>query len=286
MIVYGDLLFLINFSMDFLCFYFSCLLLHKRLPTLRACIAASIGGVYSVGALFIRVPSEVALAIDIFVLVIMCLIVYLEKGIGILRFAKLVFLYFFVSALLGGVMTALFSLLNRMKLFSGQGADENDLSVWVFALLAALGSIFTLNWGRFFRSTSHKRTVNLRVEGNGGRVTLSALVDSGNLALEPISGKGVAFANLESCRAVLDGELYSFIKGDGQLEEMPFSLASSVRFVPAKTVSGSVLVPAVYLKRVCMISGKSEKELDIYIGLVRDGAIRNHDAIISSEVLI
>ena len=30
--VYGDLLFCVNFSMDFLCFYLTAKLLHRRLP--------------------------------------------------------------------------------------------------------------------------------------------------------------------------------------------------------------------------------------------------------------
>ena len=286
MIVYGDLLFLINFSMDFLCFYFSCLLMHKRLPTIRACIASAIGGLYSVCALFIKASSGVALTIDISVLVLMCFIVYINKGMDIFKFIKMVILYFAISALLGGVMTALFSFLNKLNLFGSQGTDENDINVWVFALLATLGSIFTLNFGRFFRTSSSKKTVNLRLEDGTEHTDLVALVDSGNLAVEPMSNKGVAFANLESCKRVIDNDLYEFIKNGCGVDNMPFLLASKVRFVPSRTVSGSVLVPAVRPKSVKLISGKGEKSLDIYVALVRDGTIKDYDAIISSEVLL
>ena len=80
MIVYGDLLFLINFSMDFLCFYISCLLLHKKLPTLRACFSSCIGGIYSVVALFIAVDKISAFVIDISVLILMCIVVYYKRN--------------------------------------------------------------------------------------------------------------------------------------------------------------------------------------------------------------
>ena len=113
-----------------------------------------------------------------------------------------------------------------------------------------------------------------------------ALVDSGNLAVEPMSNKGVAFANLESCKRVIDNDLYEFIKNGGGIDNMPFLLASKVRFVPSRTVSGSVLVPAVRPKSVKLISDKGEKALDIYVALVRDGMIKDYDAIISSEVLL
>ena len=118
MVVYGDLLFFINFSMDFLCFYISCLLLHQRLPIFRACLSSFVGGVYSVLALFLTFDGAKATALDILVLILMCLVVYCGKEVTFLRIVKGIFLYFFVSALLGGLMTALFSLFNASQSFS------------------------------------------------------------------------------------------------------------------------------------------------------------------------
>ena len=168
----------------------------------------------------------------------------------------------------------------------GGETDENDLNMWVFALLAALGSVFTLGGGRFFRSSASKKTATLILEGKGGRAELNALIDSGNLATEPISGKAVAFANVERCRAVLDVELYDAIKSGSSLESMPFYISSAIRFVPAKTVTGSVLVPAVRIKVARIISGNIEKDIDIYVALIDEGKIENFDAIISGEVLL
>ena len=74
MVVYGDLLFMINFSMDFLCFYFSCLLTHRKLPNLRAVIASSLGGIYSVVVLFMSVKQPLAFILDVFALFLMCAI--------------------------------------------------------------------------------------------------------------------------------------------------------------------------------------------------------------------
>ena len=115
MTVYGDLLFLINFSMDFLCFYLSCLLLHRKMKLGRTFIASVLGGIYSVLALFVSTNGTIALLIDILVLVLMCWIAYGVGKSGFKALIKAIFLYFFVSALLGGLMTALFSLFNSLK---------------------------------------------------------------------------------------------------------------------------------------------------------------------------
>ncbi len=285
MIVYGDLLFLINFSMDFLCFYISCMLLHKRLPTLRACVASVIGGAYSVAALFITSDGVLAFVLDIFVLIVMCLMVYLEKGVSIGRLIKATFLYFFVSALLGGLMTALFSIFNRVEIFAGELGIEEGIDVWIFALLAAVGSAVTLWGGRIFRSSTSKRTVTLEISGEAGSAHLYALVDSGNLAVEPISGKAVVFAELEACSTVLTNALYLALADGVDVSALPFSVASGVRLVPTKTVGGGALLPAVRMKSVKLVSGKREKELDVYLALVKGKISDTHNAIISSEAI-
>ena len=180
MIVYGDLLFLINFSMDFLCFYISFLLIHRKMPTLRTALASVIGGVYSVAALFVKVGQGWAFVIDVLLLVLMCLAVYASRGMRVLGFAKFVLLYFFVSALLGGIMTALFSLFNQVDIFSGISESENDISVWIFALLTVVSTVFTVKGGGFFKSSVKKTSATLVLLGDKGRVGLSTLLDSGN----------------------------------------------------------------------------------------------------------
>ena len=96
MIVYGDLLFLINFSMDFLCFYIACLLLHKRIAIFRTCLASVIGGIYSVAALFIKTQGGIALFLDISVLAFMCAIVFATKNTSLWWMLKAIFLFKFI----------------------------------------------------------------------------------------------------------------------------------------------------------------------------------------------
>lgn len=284
MVVYGDLLFLINFSMDFLSFYFLCLLLHKRLPTLRVCIASIVGGIYSVASLFLGIGREWSLILDISVPVLMCIIAFASKKTGWREIIKTVLLYFFVSALLGGLMTALFYLFNRIDSFAQQmGADEG-IDVWIFAILTVVSSIFTLKGGSFFRSSAARREGELVIFGGGEKsVKLRTLIDSGNLVREPISERAVAFASLEACAPLLDPALVDAVEGKKELESLPFSILSGVRLVPSKTIAGETVVPAIRFKRAVLRVGKSFKELDIYIALVCGSALGGYEAVISHE---
>ena len=267
MIVYGDLLFLVNFSMDFLCFYFSCLLLHKKMPMMRVLMASAVGGIYSVISLFLRVSEELAFLLDLLSLFLMCVIVYYSRGLKTRTLFKAIALYFIVSALLGGTMTAIFSLLNRLD-FIWERADLSDgIDVWVFSLLAILGSMVTLNGGRIFRSFNSAREAKLKIESENGSVILRALVDSGNLATEPISGKAVAFVKLEACEKLLTKEECECFSGDMDISLMPLHIASKIRIIPGKTVSGELYLVAIKFNKVSILDIK--KEIDVYVAFVK-----------------
>ena len=259
MTVYGDLLFLINFSMDFLCFYLSCLLLHRKMKVGRACLAAALGGVYSVASLFISASGVIAFAIDIVMLVLMCFITYGIRKMGIKALVKAIFLYFFVSALLGGLMTALFSLFNNLELVKEMGGSGDGIDVWIFVILAIVGSFLTIRGGKIFRTSFSSKSVFLKIESEIGTEKLRALVDSGNLATEPISGKGVVFVSVEKCKNIVDNTLYDFVKNNRNIDDIPITILSKIRMIPTRAVSGETLLPAVRFKNVSIKYGKNKK---------------------------
>lgn len=286
MVVYGDLLFLINFSMDFLCFYLTCLLLHKKLPTFRVCLASMMGGIYSVASLFIAQRIENPLLIDILALLVMCFVVFTKKGIGILRFSKYTLVYLFVSALLGGLMTALFNLFNKYDSFFEEKLIEEGIDVWAFSLLAIIGAICTMNGGRFFRSSTSKRDALIEIEGESGNVKLRALIDTGNLVHEPLSGKGVIFSSLGACKNALDEDTYKALLLYFDVNKMPECLSFGIRFVPSKMICGEVILPAIRFKSIRMKIGKKVKDIDVYVAFLKNDFIEGYDAIISSEIII
>ena len=286
MVVYGDLLFFINFSMDFLCFYISCLLLHQRLPIFRACLSSFVGGVYSVLALFLTFDGAKATALDILVLILMCLVVYCGKEVTFLRIVKGIFLYFFVSALLGGLMTALFSLFNRIELLAGDYGLDDGINVWIFVLLVIIASMCTLGGGRVFRSSSSEKTAQPIIESELGTLNLNALIDSGNLTYEPISGKAVVFVSVEKCKKIVEKSLYDSLNNNSNIDEMPIQILSKIRIIPTRSVSGERIFYATKFKKVTVKIGKIKKEIDVYIALVKDDYLGEYDAIISYETIV
>lgn len=286
MVVYGDLLFLINFSMDFLCFYISCLLVHQKLPILRVLLSSFLGGVYSVAALFVSVNKATAIFLDLSVLVLMCLTVYLNKGVTLAQILKRIFLYFFVSALLGGLMTALFSLLNRIEILADDLKIGEGVDAWAFVLLVIIGSVMTLKGGKIYRSSSSQKIVTLKIENELGVTELRALIDSGNLATEPISGKAVVFASMEKCKNIIDKSIYCALNNSIGVEQIPMEIMSKIRIVPTQVLSEKILVPAMKFKRVSVNQGKKKKDIDVFVAFVNGTYLGEYDAILSDEAMI
>ena len=214
----------------------------------------------------------------------MCIVAYFKRGLGILGFVKRVAIYFLVSTLLGGFMTAMFSLLNRIELFGeGMGLDEG-LDVWIFTVLALASTFLTLKGGAIFRASGRKRAI-IEIAENQKKVRLNALVDTGNLAYEPISGKSVIFVRLDRCKDLFCDREYLSLKNREGIEEMPMSLAMRVRPIFSRSVGGEALLPAVRFKSVRLICKKRVKELDTYIAFVSGDELGEYDAIISSEII-
>lgn len=284
MTVYGDLLFLINFSMDFLCFYILCLLLHTRLPLLRACISSAVGGVYSVASLFMSTGKGIAVLLDILCCVFMCALVFFKRG-GTFKIIKATVLYFFVSMALGGAMTGLFYLLNGSGMFSEANAEGNGITSWVFALLAVSGGGITMVWGRFFRSSNERAELLLELENEGKRVRIKALADSGNLMSDPISGRGVIIVTLKSSRELIPKDMYPAFESISNLDGLSVASISKIRLIPSSTIMGEGVLPAIRIKRTRIISKGKEKELDALIAFVNKDDLSGYDAIIPSAVI-
>lgn len=240
--VYADLLFLINFSMDFLCLYLSVKLLHLKQHTGRLLLAAILGGIYSVVSLFLSVGSGVALAIDVGVCVIMCAVCSAGKGVSLPRIALLCGTYFGISALMGGGMTALYHLLNKANLPLDDVAGDG-ISAWMFLALATVSAFAAVFGQRLFSGQSARRTCTVRVRLDGAAWELPGLCDSGNLLCDPISGTPVIVADREEWLQGLPRDLRSAVESEGRETDAGLH-TKRMRVVPMKTAQGSSMAIA------------------------------------------
>ena len=287
--VYVDLYFLINTSMDLLGLMLSAALLHRKVNRWRAILAASLGGLYAVVSLLLLWDGVIGFLTDCLAALMITAVAFpvsrksaFGKRVGNLLGISAV--YVLVSMLLGGVMTALYSALNRLELpFAALQGD--GLSVWLFALLTLIAGIVTAKGGRFLGLAQKTKRVTVHAVLFGKPITLFAMVDSGNLCRDPISGKSVIVADLEKLSPILPPELRRACESGNYTGWLSTYQNSRVtRPVPTRTANGESLLLAIVPDRLTLDTGKEVYEASYLIAPAPLGeSARGFDALIASD---
>ena len=243
--VYGDILLLINFSMDFLALYLSAKLLHLRLRTLPMMLAAGIGAFYALLSLFLRTGNLAITLLNIGISCAMVAVAFLPRRLS--SFLKSAAVFYGISFLLGGCMTALYNLCNsflfsdRIHAFGNVTNLESELSFGWFILLAAVSAVASLLLGRLFTRSAAKATVEIKIQLAGRSVGLTLLCDSGNLLCDPISGTPVLICAFHAVEPILYYQLRAFFADPipDRIALLRRDAARRVRVIPMRGVGDS-----------------------------------------------
>ncbi len=255
-VVYADILFIINFSMDFLVLFGVGRLLGIRSRLFRIVLSGAAGGAYSVLSLLISQPlfrgvSAVAVSF------LLCLIAYPLSGR--VKYLKAVFLFYSGAVLLGGCVSACYSFLSSLFPDISPGEGMTDIPLGVFAAVAAFSVLLSFITGRLWSRQKSVYYASVTVEYMEKTGNLRLLCDSGNLVTEPISGLPVI---------VISGKAVD-----------PEKLKNP-RFVPIKTASGRRLLTGFVPDRLTVhIKGLSVC-VDCVIAMTEENTFSDCDGVI------
>ncbi len=284
--VYGDILFFVNFCMDLQCLFLTARLLHRPFFLWRGVLASVLGALYACAALFLSVSGGFAFAADCGVCLLMCVLTFYTKGMrprGVLiPFA----LYFGVSAAVGGVMSATAALLSHMKMPLAHG--ESELSSLTFFLLAGLGGVATLAWGRLCRRRAKGKRAALTLTVFGKTDTLRCMVDTANLLRDPTGGLPVALIDSRAAAALLPPPLLK-VSGEGgysALTELPTDQVRRVRLIPTQTATGQGMLLAVAPDAALLDAGRGNLPVELLIAPVPLSVDRDDYAVLLPAELI
>ncbi len=279
--VYVDLYFIINTCMNLLTLMISATLLHRKINRLRAWLSAAAGGLWAVVALFGGVDGFWGLLCDAAVIFLMSAVVFASKKTTFWGLFKCTVVGVLTSMILGGVMTALYTLFNRMELPLGD-TQENSGSILIFALIAALAGLATVQGGRFLGLSKKSKYITVNADLFGKTITLRALVDTGNHLKEPISGRSVIVADKEHILASLPPSLSTALKSPYAEKWLANGqYATRIRLVPTNTATGEQILPAILPDRLTLTDGKETYPADYLIAPAPMENTSDFDAVIA-----
>lgn len=194
--VYVDVLFLINFTVDYLSLYLTGKALRLPLSRIRLIMVATGGAVYALWALLLCEHYIVLIATAILVCLIGTHFAYpRQKFVSLLRNS---FIFTAVCVTLGGLVSLLYRVLSHF--LSGATMRDNGIKVLVFTLLTGVSSMLLAIGNHLLTDVRGTKAVTVSICINGKWGKFHLLVDSGNLVKEPVSGKRVIFLSQIAAR--------------------------------------------------------------------------------------
>lgn len=197
-VIYIDVLFVINWSMDILIFYCVTLILNKRIKHWRIIIAGMIAALLY--CMLVISPILQSIPYSIYTIFIPIFsILYLYRPHSFRTFFKIYLLSVMVAAVFGGLIFNIWYTVGPYF----QVIDSMGISTLI-VIGIIIASIFY--YGFYFlrrRFILPSFEYQLKLKNNGQYTELSALLDTGNLLYTPISHLPVIVVEYRSVKAIL-----------------------------------------------------------------------------------
>lgn len=267
--------------MDYLSLYITGKLLHRKMTLGRTLIASAIGGVYGVAAAALGISGVIQIILGIAVSAVMCVIAFSSEKF--LAEIKICAVFWCVSAVLGGVMTAIYSFLgsNIGDALSaahsptlGYGSitkTDGSIGLTRLAGLAVISGIIVTSVVKLF-SVSPVTTgasVVITILLGTKSVKLDALTDSGNLLTDPVSGRPVIIVSAEAVKSLFDEKTFEILKNGevAKLPEVDRNIRSRLRLIPKNTLNEKKILTGFIPDSLIITNGKESKERDVVVAI-------------------
>ena len=251
-VIYADIMFLLNFCMDFLALFAAGKILGLKLNALKLVAASIFGAVYCIFTFLYNSAIIPEIIINILVSVIMCFIAYNINSL--IKFTKIFIIFYAACFMLGGGIEALYYLSGLVKTEDiSNGPNLNaSFSLHTLIIFTGLCVLIIIFVGTLFKKHASVRDTQLTIGFMGREVKIDALVDSGNLLYEPISSLPVIVVTLQSAANLFNMDTIEFFAGDSieylnklNLSGSNIDTALKFRIVPMKSVMDTkAILPA------------------------------------------
>lgn len=245
MILYFDVVLIINLIMNYVILYLVALILNKEKVYYRLFLGAMLGCIFLIGmvypkfAFLTKLPSKIILSIA------MVFLSFSTKNIR--DFLKTISFLYIISFMMGGGVLAFFFLLNLKESSLIDTIIFNSISVpWWILLISAFTVFVFLKyiWPIIYRILAKDALlVLITIVLDEKSTEVTALIDTGNDLFDPISNYPVIIVELSAIKSIFSMDLDVMFKEgmEGNLEAISKLAANSkwanrFRLIPFESI--------------------------------------------------
>ena len=277
LIVYVDIIWLLNWLFDCLLLYWTAILLKRRVSFWRLISGGLIGSFIIVLAF-----TPYSAWVDHISVKLLCSVFMIFTTFGFIRyktFLKSLATLYFITFLSGGILLGLHYFFSfqvaKMTASTQMGINSyGDPMSWVFVIIG-----FPLAWqfskrtldGMEMTKLNYEQLVHVSITIGDFKGEFQGLIDSGNQLYDPISRSPVMIVSIFNQESIIPDDMLSLFKNPekllGQGELTDYSWAERIRVIPYKVIGQSHQLLTAIKPELLQIR-QGEKEYQVNRGLV------------------
>lgn len=276
MVIYGDILFILNMIIDYLLLGLTAVVAKRDLGLLRRIIASLIGGLSS---FYIFVESEnivIDLLFRLTVAIIMILTVFGFKSIRIL--IKSLFIYYSFSVFLSGVSILLSNVIKTNVIEINNTYFYIGISPIILIISSVIFYVCLVLFFRIKKGSDGATECSVTLFYKYNSICLKGLIDSGNSICDLMSDSKILISSEKTIKLLTGTDIESYFL-------LPEN-ADRCRVIPASTVAGNTVLKAVRIDNArLVISNKEYSFSKPIIAVSANLKDQNYDLIIPKSAI-
>ncbi len=280
MVIYIDVLFLINLYVTYFELLSVCIFIHKSIPGIRMIISSVIGGLFS----FVIFLPDDSVLLSTVIKFISCIIISFI-AMGFKELLKNTVFLLLVNFIFAGLMLCLWLFVAPLDMFYSNGVLYFDIDGMTIIISTSI-AYFVIKGIRFLLDKNGKtdKKYLLEIYNNGSVISILALADTANGLVDYFSGTPVIICKKEICKEIIPKCLESV--SDNTVNINTENL-KGIRILPFSTIAGNGFVYAFKVDKIIIKEVESNKTYIVraLIG-VTTRSNQEYDAIFNPKILV
>ena len=294
MTVYLDIVLLENLCMNYIILFATGYIMKLKMKQLRLVLSAMLGGIYAVIAYIEILPIYSSFGMKILLSVLMVYIAYNSKNIK--NLLKQLVVFYLISFAFGGSAFALLYFVRPQDILIRNGVYVGTYPIKIALLGGIVGFIITYIAFKVVKTKLHKKDIiyNIEIHIKEKTLKLKAMLDTGNMLKDPISGMPVIVVTKEKLYSILPEKLLDNIdkliggEAENLLEQVEEKeIFTRFRMIPFSSVGKQNGIMLGFKSDQVVIEKEDGTQMknNVIIGIFNQNFGKNYSALIGMDLL-
>ena len=282
MTIYIDVVLFENLIMNYIILLATGIILKIKIKHLRLIIASLIGAIYSIFGYISNIKAYSNMILKIILSIIIIYVAYNPQDVK--KMWKELLVFYLTSFAFGGAAFALIYIVKPQDILMKNGLFLGTYPLKTVILAAIVAFILIIGVFKIVKSKISKKDMfkDIKINIEGKEVQVKAMVDTGNMLKEPISGKPVIVVEHTLLYDILPKEILNNLEKilGGDIESLPDEIKnkyiSKLKFIPFSSLgkqNGMLIgITPTYVE---VMQEENTKKEDVIIGIYNKSFTKN-----------